>query len=104
MGGVEIPTTTAAVTAATKSGSVVVNISATWCEPCAHLNTVFAELAAQHAALRFVQIDADELPEVCEQYSVESVPAFLFLHADYCCHGDLDLSSKFYAFVRFGAD
>jgi len=28
-----------------------------------------------------VQIDADELPEVCEQYSVESVPAFLFLHA-----------------------
>ena len=81
MGGVEVPTTTAAVAAATKAGSVVVNISATWCEPCAHLNTVFAELAAQHAALRFVQIDADELPEVCEQYSVESVPAFLFLHA-----------------------
>ena len=46
MGGVEVPTTTAAVAAATKAGSVVVNISATWCEPCAHLNTVFAELAA----------------------------------------------------------
>ena len=37
-------------------GSVVVNFFAEWAEPCAHLNTVFAELAKEYTALAFVQV------------------------------------------------
>ena len=42
--------------AAIATGACVVNFCATWCEPCAHLNTVFSELAEEHAALQFVQV------------------------------------------------
>ena len=42
--------------AAIATGACVVNFCATWCDPCAHLNTVFSELAEEHAALQFVQV------------------------------------------------
>ena len=40
------------------SGSCVVNFCATWAEPCAHCNTVFAELSREHPHLSFVQARA----------------------------------------------
>ena len=61
------------------AGACVVNFCAAWAEPCAHLNTVFAELAGEHSHLSFVQIDTDAFPELCERFSLEAVPAFLFL-------------------------
>ena len=61
------------------AGSCVLNFCAEWCEPCVHTNAVFAELASEHAALRFVQIDGDTFPALCERYELESVPAFLFV-------------------------
>jgi Grx4 family monothiol glutaredoxin len=79
--GVSIPTTPAEADALLSKGSCVVNFTAAWAEPCAHLNTVFAELAVEFTHLAFVQLDADAFPEHCERFQLESVPAFLFLHA-----------------------
>ncbi len=78
---VKIPAATAEAETLLRASSVVVNFCASWAEPCAHLNTVFAELAAEHASLSFVQLDADAFPDLCERFQLESVPAFLFLHA-----------------------
>lgn len=79
--GVTLPTTAAEADALIAGASAcAVNFCATWAAPCEHLNTVFAELAKEHAHLTFLQMDADTFPEHCERYSLESVPAFLFLH------------------------
>lgn len=48
------------------------------------MNTVFAELAVEHETLNFIQIDCDAFPDLCEKFSLDSVPTFLFLH-----HGKL---------------
>jgi thiol-disulfide isomerase/thioredoxin len=56
MAPVSTPASSAEAEAVLADGSCVVNFCATWCEPCAHMNAVFAELAAEHAALRFVQV------------------------------------------------
>ena len=78
---VKLPANAAEADSQIGAGACVVNFCATWAEPCAHLNTVFAELAREHEHLSFVQVDADEFPELCERFSLEAVPAFLFLHS-----------------------
>ena len=81
MPALQVPATAAEADSLIASGACVVNFCATWAEPCAHLNTVFAELAREHEHLSFVQVDADAFPELCERFSLEAVPAFLFLHS-----------------------
>jgi Grx4 family monothiol glutaredoxin len=80
--GVKIPGDAAEAEALLQAAATtcVVNFFATWAEPCAMCNAAFAELAAEHAHLSFVQLDADSFPDLCERYNLESVPAFLFVH------------------------
>ena len=80
-GAVKLPLTPPEADTLLRGSSVVVNFCASWAEPCAHLNTVFSELAEEHTSLSFVQLDADVFPDLCERFKLESVPAFLFLHA-----------------------
>ena len=81
-GEVLIPSTASeAQQALASSGSVAVNFCASWCEPCEQMNTVFAELAKEYPVLHFVQLDADAFPDLTERFQLETVPAFLFLHA-----------------------
>ena len=80
-GAVKLPLTPPEADTLLRGSSVVVNFCASWAEPCAHLNTVFSELAEEHTSLSFVQLDADAFPDLCERFKLESVPAFLFLHA-----------------------
>lgn len=79
--GVLAPSSDAVAETALASGLCVVNFFATWCEPCEHMNTVFAELSNELPALSFIQLDADMFPDMCERFSLESVPAFLFTTA-----------------------
>ena len=63
------------------ASAVVVHFAAEWAEPCAHMAAVLDDLAAEHEpALRFVHVDADACPELCESYNIETVPTFVFLH------------------------
>ena len=80
MSRVSVPADLAAAEAAIKGpGTCVLNFCATWAEPCTFCNEAFAELAAENTHLTFVQLDADTFPELCERFSLESVPAFRFL-------------------------
>ena len=79
--GVKEPSAEAEAEALIGVGACVVNFCASWAEPCAHLNTVFAALAKEHEHLSFVQLDADTFPDLTERFSLETVPAFLFLQS-----------------------
>eukprot|EP00850_Spirogloea_muscicola_P014876 SM000110S18883 [mRNA] locus=s110:53134:55572:- [translate_table: standard] len=67
----------AAVAGAGAAGAAV-HFWARWCEPCAHMDSVFAALAAETPAAAFLRVEAEELPEVSEQCGVAAVPFFLF--------------------------
>lgn len=65
--------------AAVKSGKpVAVHFWATWCEPCVHMDGVFAQLAADNPGSSFIRVEAEEVPEVSDAYAVSAVPFFLF--------------------------
>ncbi|KAI8814536.1 glutaredoxin 3 [Cladochytrium replicatum] len=57
----------------------VLNFWASWAEPCKHMNTVFKELASQNPGLVFISLEAERVPEISENYEIESVPTFVFV-------------------------
>lgn len=61
------------------SAQVVVHFWAPWCEPCALLDTVLQQLAADRpGAVSVLRVEAEEAPEISEAYGVSVVPYFLF--------------------------
>lgn len=52
---------------------------APWCEPCRHMDTVFAELAKEYPVTTFLRVEAEELSNVSEEYGVTAVPFFAIL-------------------------
>ncbi|EFX05982.1 thioredoxin-like protein [Grosmannia clavigera kw1407] len=70
---------------------VIADFTATWCGPCKAISPFYEKLATQHAKkgkLAFTKIDVDDLAEIAEEYSVTSMPTFLFF-------ADGELSSDF---------
>lgn len=60
---------------------VVADFTATWCGPCKAIAPFYEKLATQHATdgkLAFTKIDVDDLAEIAKEYSVTSMPTFLF--------------------------
>ncbi|CAI6002078.1 unnamed protein product [Closterium sp. NIES-65] len=73
-------TSAEAFEAAAKEGApVAVHFWAAWCEPCKHMDVVFGQLAAENPHAKFLRVEAEEVPEVSEKYSVSAVPFFVFL-------------------------
>eukprot|EP00158_Paraphelidium_tribonemae_P007331 Partr_v1_DN28203_c1_g1_i1_m75226 putative Monothiol glutaredoxin involved in the biogenesis of iron-sulfur clusters (By similarity). Binds one iron-sulfur cluster per dimer. The iron-sulfur cluster is bound between subunits, and is complexed by a bound glutathione and a cysteine residue from each subunit len=60
----------------------ILNFWATWAQPCIQMNEVFEELAKKYSReISFLQIDAEEVSDVSEQYDIAAVPTFIFLQA-----------------------
>ena len=56
---------------------VLVDFTAAWCPPCRVMKPVLAELAAERADLRVVQLDVDAHQQTAARYSVLSMPTFI---------------------------
>lgn len=59
-------------------GSVVVDCSAAWCAPCKLARPVLEELLREHAgALKIVEVDGEESPDLVAQLGVRGFPTFI---------------------------
>ncbi|OCK80972.1 glutaredoxin [Lepidopterella palustris CBS 459.81] len=76
----EIPTETDfshAISALPPTTLLIIYFHAPWAAPCKQMSTVLSHLASTYPAtapLAFVSVNAEELPEVSEQYEVTAVP------------------------------
>jgi len=54
---------------------------ASWAAQCEQMNAVLEELAKESKLVhvRFIKVEAEELPDLCETYEVEAVPTFVLL-------------------------
>jgi len=57
----------------------VTNFWAPWAEPCKAMHDVVDELAKKYSKILFLNVDADQLPDISESFGVESVPHFIVL-------------------------
>ena len=59
---------------------VVIDVFATWCGPCKHMEPYFKELAEEFGdKYTFGKLNIDEARDVAVEFGIMSVPTFLFL-------------------------
>jgi len=57
----------------------VIDFTATWCGPCKQIKPIFEQLAKDYTNLNFVKVDIDDARDVALDFSISSVPTFVFL-------------------------
>jgi len=63
-----------------QSKPVIIDVFASWCGPCMQMKPIFKQLAAESAdAYIFAQLNVDEERDLAIQYSVTSIPTFIFI-------------------------
>jgi thioredoxin 1 len=58
--------------------NVLVDFYADWCGPCKKFNPILETLAAKYNNCQFIKVNIDDNEELADQYSIKSVPTFLF--------------------------
>ncbi|RJE19600.1 Monothiol [Aspergillus sclerotialis] len=66
------------------SSLVVIYFYTAWAAPCTHMRTVIETIASQYPAsnpptISFVSVNAEELPDISEEYDVTAVPFVVLL-------------------------
>lgn len=62
------------------SGKVVIDFHATWCGPCKRIAPVYVELSEKFPSITFLKVDVDEAEILASEFSVTSLPTFVFLN------------------------
>lgn len=57
---------------------VVVDFSATWCQPCKMLGKVFEAIEGEYPQVKFVKVDIDQSPDLARRFGINSVPTVFF--------------------------
>ncbi|CAL0312053.1 unnamed protein product [Lupinus luteus] len=57
---------------------IIVHFWASWCEASKHMDQVFSHLSTDFPNAHFLRVEAEEVPEISEAYSVSAVPFFVF--------------------------
>ena len=62
----------------TETGTVVIQFSATWCNPCKVLSKTMEGVVPQHSDVEFYKIDIDGIDRsLLNEYNIRSVPKLL---------------------------
>lgn len=61
------------------SGVVVVDVYAPWCGPCKMITPALEELSKEFKEVKFIKVNADELPDVTSGLGVMSIPSIFTL-------------------------
>lgn len=56
---------------------VVVNFSASWCNPCRAAAPRYHELADKYTSMIFLTVDVDELAELSTSWDIKATPTFI---------------------------
>lgn len=67
------------------TGLVVIDFFAPWCGPCKRIAPVFEELETLFPSVTFLKVNVDEAEELSQEFSVQSLPTFVFLK-NYAVH------------------
>jgi thioredoxin 1 len=68
----------------TASGHVVVQFSATWCQPCKVLSRTMENVIPVHKDVEFYKVDIDSIDKkLLHEYNIRSVPKLMiFVHGN----------------------
>jgi len=61
------------------SGKKILYFTATWCYPCKMISGAYEKLSIANPGISFVKIDVDMLGAVAQEFSIRSVPTFIFM-------------------------
>jgi thioredoxin 1 len=62
------------------SRGIIIDVSASWCGPCIQMKPIFEQLSEELGAhYMFCSLNVDEERDLAIQYSVTSIPTFLFI-------------------------
>lgn len=60
--------------------AVIIDVSAAWCGPCIQMKPIFDQLSEELGErYTFLSLNVDEERDLAIQYSVTSIPTFLFI-------------------------
>ncbi|KAH7287719.1 hypothetical protein KP509_32G070700 [Ceratopteris richardii] len=62
-----------------KKGSAVLHFWASWCAASSQMDAVMSHLCTEHPKIDFFRVEAEEVPDITEAYSVSAVPFFVFI-------------------------
>ncbi|WP_276354047.1 thioredoxin family protein [Cohnella caldifontis] len=61
-----------------RDGLTVAVFKATWCKDCHFIEPFMPEVEAAYAdRIRFIEIDRDELPDLCSELNILGIPSFI---------------------------
>lgn len=60
-------------------GLYAIKFWATWCQPCKVFAPTVEKLDSEFENIKFLSIDADQVPQIVKQYKVRSLPTILIL-------------------------
>lgn len=63
------------------SNPCILKFSATWCVPCKNIAPKYEELS-NTSKVPFYEVDVEDNPDLTEQFSVHSVPTFIYITND----------------------
>ncbi len=65
---------------ASKKQLVLIDFWAEWCGPCKQLTPVLEKvISEEHGAVKFVKINADQSPELVQQFRIQSLPTVIIV-------------------------